>query len=160
MPHHIELIIALVVPFAVLTILRINAAMVFLSLCLGYVLVELVANDANSLINFLAPNNSLSKTSWQLGMLFLPVVLTSIIMAFSIHGRLKSIFNIIPAAAFSVLAVLLAIPLFTPGLRYALESQEIWKQIHGAQALIVGAGALISMVFLWTQRRQAKKHEH
>ena len=121
MPHNIQLIIALLIPFVVLTSLRINAAMAFLSLCLGYVLVELVAKDANSLISFLAPQaDSISKTWWQLGMLFLPLVLTCIIMIFSVKGRIRGIFNALPAIATSVVALLLAVPLFTPGLRNAL----------------------------------------
>lgn len=160
MPHEYQLIIALVIPFLALTILRINAAMVFLSVCLGYVLVELVAKDANSLIAFLAPKaGSLSQTTWQLAMLFVPVVLTSFIMLFSIKGRLKSMFNTLPAAAASFLMVLLAVPLFTPGLRYAIQHESFWRQFNRAQALVVGVGAFISLLFLWTQRRSAKKTE-
>jgi hypothetical protein len=160
MPHDFELIIALLLPFAVLTVLRINAAMVFLSLCLGYVLVELVAKDANSLIAFLAPQTgSISQTSWQLATLLAPVVLTSVIMLFSIKGRLKAMFNALPAAATSVLAVLLSVPLFTPGLRHAIQSQQLWQQVNRSQALVVGAGAFISLLFLWTQRRSGKKSD-
>jgi hypothetical protein len=160
MPQDFQLLIALVAPFVVLTVLRINAAMAFLSLCLGYVLVELVAKDANSLIAFLAPKaGSLSQTTWQLIVLFTPVVITCIIMLFSIKGHLKTMFNTLPAAATSIMAVLLAVPLCTPGLRYALESQTVWQQVSRAQALVISIGALISMLFLWTQRRSSKKFE-
>jgi len=160
MPHDFELIIALLAPFAVLTVLRINAAMAFLSLCLGYVLVELVAKDANSLIAFLAPKTgSLSQTTWQLIILFAPVVMTSLIMVFSIKGRLKALVNALPAAATSVMAVLLAVPLFTPGLRYAIQHQELWQQVNRGQSLVISVGALVSLLFLWTQRRSAKKVE-
>lgn len=160
MPHNIELLIALAVPLIVLTVLRINAAMVFMSLCLGYVLVELVAKDANSLISFLAPGESLSRTTWHLGMLLLPAILTCIFTIFSIRGRIKSALNIFPAAGASVLAVLLTVPLLTPGLRYALESEVLWRELIRAQALIVGVSAFISLLFLWSQRRHAKKSDH
>jgi hypothetical protein len=160
MPHDFQLILALLVPLIVLTALRINAAMAFLSVCLGYVLVELVAKDANSLIAFIAPHaGSLSQTTWQLGTLLAPVVLTSIIMLFSIKGHVRVILNTLPAAATSVLIVLLAVPLCTPGLRYAIESQSLWHQLNRGQALIVGLGAFVSLLFLWTQRRNAKKSE-
>ncbi|HET8671347.1 MAG TPA: hypothetical protein VFM05_12190 [Candidatus Saccharimonadales bacterium] len=160
MPNDITLIAALIVPMALLTVLRVNAAMVFLSLCLGYVLVQFVANDADSLIGFVAPDaESLSASSLKLIMLFTPVVLTMIIMAFSIHGRLRVGLNALPAAATSLLTFLLAVPLFTPGLQYAIQSQNVWYEVHQAQALIVGAGALVSMVFLWSQRRRAKHAE-
>lgn len=160
MPHNIQLIIALLIPFVVLTSLRINAAMAFLSLCLGYVLVELVAKDANSLISFLAPQaDSISKTWWQLGMLFLPLVLTCIIMIFSVKGRIRGIFNALPAIATSVVALLLAVPLFTPGLRNALQQEQLWRQISDGQAMVVGIGAFVSLLFLWTQHRGGKKDE-
>jgi hypothetical protein len=160
MPHDFELIIALLAPLVVITLLRINAAMVFLSLCLGFTLVELVAKDANSLISFLAPQTgSISQTTWQLIILFTPVILTCVIMLFSIKGHLKTMFNVLPAAASSVMAVLLAVPLLTPGLRYAIQSQSLWQQVNRAQALVIGIGALISMLFLWSQRRSSKKSE-
>jgi hypothetical protein len=160
MPHDFQLLIALAVPLIVLTVLRINAAMVFLSVCLGYVLVELVAKDANSLISFLAPQaGSLSQTSWQLAMLLTPVILTCVIMLFSVKGHLKLGLNLLPAAATSVLLTLVIVPLCTPGLRYAIQSEALWQQLNRGQAMIVGAGALISLLFLWTQRRGSKRSE-
>jgi hypothetical protein len=161
MPNNIEIIAALVIPLAVLTVLRINAAMVFLSLCLGYVLVQFVANDTDSLISFLAPDeSSMSATSLRLGMLLTPVVLTAIIMVFSVHGRARTVLNFLPAAGVSVLMLLLAVPLLTPGLRYAIQEQSLWQQINEAQAMIVGISAFISLVFLWTQRRSSEHLGH
>jgi hypothetical protein len=160
MPNDVTLIAALLIPTAVLVALRINAAMVFLSLCLGYVLVEFVANDTDSLISFLAPDaKSVSASSLKLIMLFTPVVLTAIIMLFSIQGRVRVALNALPAIATSVLGFLLAVPLFTPGLQRAIQSQAVWQETHRAQALVVGAGALISLLFLWAQRRNARHAE-
>jgi hypothetical protein len=160
MPNDIVLIVALLTPIIILTVLRINAAMVFLSLCLGYVLVQFVANDADSLISFLAPDtDSLSASTLKLGMLLTPAVLTAMIMAFSIHGRLRSLLNILPAAGVSVLGFLLAVPLFTPGLHYAIQSQTLWQEISQAQAMIVGVSAFISLVFLWALRRSLSHSE-
>lgn len=161
MPNNIEIIAALVIPIAVLTVLRINAAMVFLSLCLGYVLVQFVANDTDSLISFIAPNEaSISATSLKLGMLLTPVILTCIIMIFSVHGKMRVTLNALPAAGVSVLGLLLAVPLFTPGLRFAIQELNLWQQINQAQALIVGVSAFISLLFLWTARRSGEKLEH
>ncbi|MEK7152526.1 MAG: hypothetical protein AAB834_01140 [Patescibacteria group bacterium] len=160
MPNNIELIVALLTPVVVLTVLRINAAMVFLSLCLGYVLVQFVANDADSLISFLAPDaNSLSATTLKLGMLFTPAALTAVIMLFSVHGRVRVALNALPAAGVSVLGFLLAVPLFTPGLHYAIQSQALWQEINRAQALAVGASAFISLLFLWEHRRYTRRSE-
>lgn len=161
MPNNIELIVALAVPIVVLTVLRINAAMVFLSLCLGYVLVQFVANDTDSLISFIAPNaSSVSASTLRLGMLFTPVVLTSIIMMFSVHGRVRVALNALPAAGVATLGLLLAVPLFTPGLHHAIEAQTLWWNIAKAQAMIVGASSFVSLVFLWSQRRHGQYAEH
>lgn len=161
MPNDAILIAALLAPVVLLVALRINAAMAFLSLCLGYVLVQFVANDANSLISFIAPNaDSISASTLKLVMLFMPVVLTAIIMLLSVRGRVRVALNALPAAGTSVLGLLLAVPLFTPGLQHAIESQQVWQQVHGAQAMIVGASAFVSLVFLWAQRKGFKSPEH
>jgi len=159
MTHDTQLLAALVLPFLVLVLLRINAALVFLSLCLGYVVVELVAKDANSLVRFLAPDAGVSQTTWQLILLLLPPVVTAVIMVFSMKGRLKTVLNVLPAAATSVLAVILAVPLLTSGLRFSLQRTEVWWQVSEYQSIIVGLGAAISLLFLWMQRRKAKKEE-
>ncbi len=155
------LIAAFLIPVLLLVTLRINAALVFLSLCLGYVLVEFVANDTDSLINFIAPDaGSVSASTLRLTMLFLPVILTAVIMLFSVHGRLRVIINALPATGVSVLGVLLAVPLLTPTLSSTAQSLALWQQVNRAQAFIVGASALISLLFLWSQRRSARKMEH
>lgn len=161
MPNDIMLIAALLVPIVVLVLFRINAAMVFFSLCLGYVLVQFVANDADSLISFVAPDaESVSASTLKLAMLFLPPALTMFFMSFSVHGHGRMLLNILPAAAVSTLGLLLAVPLFTPGLRHAIQGQNIWPEFHDAQAMIIGAGALICMVFLLAQSRYLQALEH
>lgn len=154
MSHDLGIIIALAAPFLLFVVLRINAAMVFLSLCLGYVLVDLVAQDANSLIKFLTPHTgSLSETTWHLIILLTPVIMTCVMMIFSVKERWKVLLNVFPAAATSVLLVSLAVPLLTPGLRSVLQSQTPWQQINRAQAFIIVIGACISLIMLWTQRK-------
>ena len=160
MPNNIEIIVALAVPIVVLTILRINAAMVFLSLCLGYVLVQFVANDTDSLISFIAPNhNSISASTWRLIMFLVPVIMTSIIMLFSVKGQIRVALNVLLAAGVSVLGLLLAVPMLTPGLQGSIQSQTLWWDIAKGRAAIVGASAFISLLFLWLQRPHHKKDE-
>lgn len=161
MPNDIVLIVATLLPAALLVALRINAAMVFLSLCLGQVLVEFVAKDTDSLISFIAPNSaSVSSSVMYLIMLFVPVVLTSLIMLFSVHGKLKNIFNILPALGAGALLVLLAVPLLTPQTRQTIYGLSFWQQLSDAQAMIIGTTAFISLIILWKQHRHGHKgHE-
>lgn len=158
MSHDIALIVAFAAPALVFTVLRINAAMVFLSLCLGAVLVKYVGGEANSLITLFAPQaGSVSESSLQLVLLLAPAVATSVLMLFSVHGRIRVAFNALPAMAASMLGLLVAVPLLTPGLRYALQAEPLWRQFTRAQALVVGVGALVSLAFLWTQRRNFRQ---
>jgi hypothetical protein len=85
-------------------------------------------------------------------LLLLPVVLTSIFMLFSVQGRGKVLLNLLPAAGAACLGLLLVEPLLAPGLRHSIEAGPGWHQLTNAQALVVGASALVSLLFLWLQR--------
>lgn len=154
------LIAILVLPVIALTVLRINAVMVFLSLCLGNVLVQYVASDANSLLEMFAPNASqISTSTIQLVVLLLPAVLTSVFMVLSVHGRGKTLMNLLPAAGTGLLAALLIVPLLPAGTRFGIQAQPLWSELSKLQSLIVGGSAIVGLFFLWAQRRKAGGRE-
>lgn len=147
------------IPVVLLMVLRVNAALVFLSLCLGVVLVQFVAGDANSLLSLLsssraaaatgavAPSNNLTT----LVLLLLPVLLTTIFMIHTVKG-VRLMLNILPAAGVGLLGGLLVVPLLSAGLSANIVVSPLWVQATRAQALIVGASALICLFALWMQR--------
>jgi len=160
MTHEITLIAALALPILIFLFLRVNAALVFLSVCLGAVLVDHVAGEANMIAGSFSPTtNSVSQTTIELCLLLIPAIVTTIIMAFSVHGRIKVVLNFFPAAASSMLMVLLAIPMLPRGLAFNLMTQDAWRLLANAEALVIGAGALVSLFFLWTQRRNFRHHD-
>ena len=160
MSHDLPLVIAFFAPVLVLVLLGVNAAMVFLSLCLGQVLVKYVATDAVSGLTMLSPHISdLSKSSLQLAFLFAPAAVTTIIMIGSIRGKIRRLINILPALGVGLLTVILGVPLCTPGLRSAIDSGSLWQQLNRGQALVVGVSAFISLLFLWSQRRSFRPDE-
>ena len=160
MSYDVILIAALVLPVLVLLTFRVNAALVFLSVCLGAVLVDHVAGDADLIVNSFSPTtNSLSQTTIQLLLLLVPTIVTTVIMVFSVHGKLRGFLNLFPAAASSMLLVLLAVPMLPRGLAFNLMTQEAWRILSNAEALVIGVGALISLFFLWTQRRNFRHHD-
>lgn len=160
MSHDVILIASLVVPVLLFVVLRANAAMIFLSVCLGAVLVEHVAPDAIlALGSFSSKPNSFSATTIELVLLLAPAVMTTVVTALSVHGRAKIALNFVPAAAASMLAVLLVVPLLPRGLAFALMSQPTWRMLSNAEALVIGLGALVSLFFLWTQRRSFRQHD-
>lgn len=160
MSHDALLFGLIAAPFLVLTALRVNAAFVFLSLCLGEVLVQFVSNDVSSFMQvFTARVSPIGNSTMQLVLLFAPAVLTTVVMLFSMRGRTRMLLNALPAAATSLFAALLAVPLFAPGLRQGVEAESAWQQLSRAQSLVVLLGAVLSLLFLWSARKRQKATE-
>lgn len=168
-----EIILGLImgVPVLILLLLRVNAALVFLSLCLGAVLVQFVAPDTATFAGLFTRSGvdltSTSGNTIKLVLLLLPVVLTTIFMIRSVHGRGKQVLNILPAAGVGLLGALLVVPLTEPGLRFAIYGSPLWQTVQKADVLIVGSSALICLLFIWMQRpkhhgkegKHGKKHK-
>lgn len=161
MSNEMILIVGLAGPVALLTILRINAAMVFLSLCLGSVLVHFVAgNGSNSVLSLMSAElTSQNSSLLQLFVLFLPAVLTCVFMLFSVQGQLKVLLNILPALGVGLLTVLLAVPMLPGKMPYQIQSVGLWQQITEWQPLLVTAFAGISLFFAWSMRRHHTSHK-
>ena len=161
MSQNIVLLIALAVIIFLLVALRVNAALVFLSLCLGAVLVQYVAGQANDLLNLISPKlGSASDSSVKLALLALPAVITMVVTVCSVQGKVKVALNILPAVASGALAVLLAVPLLPPHIASGLQSQEAWHYLSNCEALVVSSGAFVSLMFLWSQRNMFKRRKH
>lgn len=160
MSNDLTLIVALAVPALVIVLLRSNAAMVFLSLCLGAVLVEYVAPSADELMHIVSRRaGEVSNSVVSLMLLLAPAVVTCVVTLLSIHGRMRNVFNVLPAIAASMLAALLAIPVLPAHVAAQLQQSEVWDVLSKSEALVVGVGALISLFFLWSQRRNFKHHD-
>lgn len=160
MPDNLTLILALVIPLLLFAVLRINAAMVFLSVCLGVVLVDHVASDVSLVLgSFSAKDNKIGGMAIELVLLLAPVVTTAVIAAFSVHGRAKWWLNLIPAAATSMLLVLLVVPLLSRAVAFDLMTDPAWRILSNAEAIIVGVGAAVSLLFLWKQRGSLRQHD-
>jgi len=143
--------------------LRINAVLVFLSLCLGDVLVQFVANDTNSLLSFIASSNAQTigsgNNAAKIGLLLFPALLTMLFMIKSVRGPTKLILNLLPAVGVGLITALLLVPLLPGGLSHNIMASTQWNQAHRAQDLIVGASALVCLFVLWQQRpKHDEKH--
>lgn len=153
-----EVILAAIVtvPVVLLMLLRINAALVFLSLCLGDVLVQFVAPDANEFLQLFSAHVpkgvDTGNDNIKLFLLLLPVVLTAIFMIRTVRGKGRLILNILPAAGVGMLGGLLVVPLLPPGLSHNIVNSDLWTQAQKAQDLIVGMSALVCLFVLWLQR--------
>ncbi|HTB49278.1 MAG TPA: hypothetical protein VK712_04310 [Verrucomicrobiae bacterium] len=150
-------------PVALLLLLRINAALVFLSLCLGDVLVQFVAPDANSFVTLFAAHVpkgvDTGNDNIKLLLLLLPVVLTAIFMIRTVRGYGRLALNLLPAAGVGLLGGLLVVPLLPAGTSDTIINSSLWSQVLRAQDLIVGSSALVCLLVLWLQRPKTGGHK-
>jgi Na+(H+)/acetate symporter ActP len=152
------------VPVVLLLVLRINAALVFLSLCLGNVLVQFVAPDAKSFMDLfsarLPQGAGAGNDNIKLILLLFPVVLTAIFMIRTVNGKGRLVLNLLPAAGVGLLGGLLVVPLLPGGLSHDIVGSSLWDQVLRAQDLIVGVSALICLLVLWLQRPKTGHDKH
>jgi hypothetical protein len=141
-------------PIVLLTLLRVNAAFIFLSLCLGDVLVQFVGPDATTVVN---SAHSVSNNFVQLGLLLVPVVLTLVFMIRTIKASWL-LFNLLPAIGVGLLTTLLVVPLTSPGLHFNLVHSQVWSELQKSEELIVSFSALVCLLFLWRQRPKSAEH--
>jgi hypothetical protein len=149
------------VPIVLLFFLRVNAAFVFLSLCLGSVLVQFAGDDAASIVSGASTGSNVTESTIKLALLVAPAVLTILFMMGTVKGN-KKFFNLIPAAATGILVALLAVPQLSPGLAGSIQSLGAWQSVLQVQSGVVAASTLICLIFLWSSRpkhdEKGKKH--
>lgn len=147
----IVLIALIAVPIVVVMVLRASAALVFLSLCLGAVVTQFLAHDIEDFANLFFPQANLASYEFKIILLLAPALLTAILMLRSATG-MKYWLNILPAVAVGGLVPLLVVPLLPAMTGQPILHEPLWQNLSRAQDLIVGGGALVSLLFLWTQR--------
>ncbi len=155
MDPQIILIALLAVPVVLLFVLRVNAAFVFLSLCLGAVLVQFVGPDAATIAGSFSAQTkgaSTNQSTINLILQLLPVVLTTVFMIRSVRGGFKNAFNILPAIGVSTLLALLTVPLLPYGVTAGIIRLPLWHQLESLQTLLISISTLLTLLFLWMQR--------
>ncbi len=152
------LIAAIGLPVVALVLLRTNAAIAFLSLCAGAVLVRFVGHEAD-LAGTVIGNNSQAVSQYaQLALLLVPVVVVALLLRKSVSSA-KLVFNLIAAVAVGLVGVLLAVPLLPGAAQTAITDTEGWRLLVQSQELVVAASVLASIVVLWlTKPSSGKKH--
>jgi hypothetical protein len=149
MSPDVTLLLLVGAPVAILMLWRINASLVFLSACLGTVLLRFVGDDASDFAGMFLP--FLSGNNLKLALVLLPVVLTTIFMMKTLRGG-QLLFNTLPALGTGLILALLIVPLLPSEYVAQVQSSVVWRQLLQLQALVVGASALACLVFLWSQR--------
>ncbi len=146
-------------PILLLYLLRVNAAFVFLSLCLGDVLVQFSGRDAASIIAGASTSSYATTSTVKLGLLVAPAILTVLFMMGTSKAS-KRILNIVPSAAVGLLLALLAVPLLPPGLSNNIRELPAWVNTEQLQSAIIAGSTLICLIFLWMSRPKHSGKEH
>jgi hypothetical protein len=165
MTPELTLAAIVVTPAVILMVLRINAALVFLSLCLGNVLVQFVASDASSwLTTFSSAHTTTVVTTTnsniKIGLLLLPALLTAIFMIRTVKDGPRLLLNLLPAIGVGLLGALLVVPLLSPGTSHDIIASPLWSNAQQAQNLIIGLSAVVCLIVLWMQRPTAGHKHH
>jgi hypothetical protein len=154
----ITLVALIALPIIFMMALRINAALVFLSLCLGDVLVQFASADASSTLT--AMGIHLGAETVKLFLLLIPTVLTTIFMIRTVKMGSRLLINVFPAAGVGFLGALLIVPLLPPGTTHNVTGSELWAHVQSAQVLIVTVSTLMCLLVLWLQRPKAGEGKH
>lgn len=157
--QNLALILAIVIPVVLILVLRSNGPVIFLSLCVGAVLVRFVGSDAGLLGSALGNNAKAASSYSQLGLLLVPPVLSLFFLRHSIRGT-KIVFNILPAIAVGLVGVLLAVPLLPGGVQHNMTGSNGWSLLVHQQEIVVIASSLVCLIVLWLapHRDTDKKH--
>lgn len=155
----------ILLPIVILVVLRVNATLVFLSLCLGDVLTQFIATNSNPLQS-LVPSSHISASlhapdnSWRLILLLIPVIITTALMARTVKGSSKKILNILPAVAVGLVGALLVVPVLPSAAAQDVINNSLWGQLTSYQGAIVTLSAIACLSMLWLQRPKSGGSKH
>ena len=145
------------VPLAITFLLKANAALGFLTLCLSFVLTTSVIGDLQHLLS----ETHLSVTNETLGIaLVLAPFLLTLLLSHKTAGKELTFLMQLVAAVFAggLLALTLG-PLLGSTGQFDITSAKMWPNLVKMQALVIGVGSVLSLLLIWTHSfKHPKKH--
>ena len=155
-----DVILAILVfaPLGLTFLLKSNAALAFLALCAGFVLISF--SDIN--IQDLTKNLSFQLTSstFNLILLIIPYAGTLLLRRKALHGQLKSVLQYLAALCGGVLLALVAIPLLNESARLNFANSWAWDDLQKIQTPVIIAGVVISLSLVWFGKSHTPSKKH
>lgn len=147
-------------PLAIGLLLKSNAAMGFLALAVGSVVVTYGGSDISSTIKQIGLG-PYSTSAVELVLLITPLVITLLLTRKAVAKRSKYQFQAVAALAAGGLLALAAVPLLTDTMQISFASSQAWIDLQKIQATVVGVGALCSLLLIWfTSKKHSKSKKH
>lgn len=153
----IVVVLLILGPAGLTYFLHSNGALVFLSVCGGYMAAALAGNEISDTLSNGSFN--LRNTDIDLLFMFLPMALTVFLTTGAASGRRAGL-QAIAAGLAGALFVVAGAAFLNTSLHLSLESTALWPQLSRASSFIAGGGVLYSLILVWffSQRRD-KKHK-
>jgi hypothetical protein len=142
-------------PLLLTFLLKSNAALSFLALCSGFVVISFASSDLKSLTGQL--NFSVDSSILNLVLLILPLVFTLIFTKGKAKSGFGRIIQLIVALCAGVLLALIGVPLLSGSLSADLFKSSAWEDLQKAQAAIAGVGVFLSLMVVWAKNLKTLK---
>ncbi|MDB5166331.1 MAG: hypothetical protein JWM37_403 [Candidatus Saccharibacteria bacterium] len=155
-------ILAIAGPAVLLLFFRSNAALTFLSLCLGSVLAHVASNDASQLLGSTSANGQLVNPMLvSVGLLVIPAILTALFMIKSVRPN-RLIFQVLPAVSTGAAAIILGKQYLSLSAQDQLSQSVVWQTVNQFDVLVIGLSALFCLLAIWMQRpkHHGDKEDH
>lgn len=149
----IWLLVIFFIPIILLTVLRVNAVMVYFGLCIGYVLNQFDggSNAVAQLTNSKVTRSLVNFNNLHLVLLLLPAVVITILLLKTTSGGKLSI-NLLPAVVVGLLAVILVVPVLPVNTAVSIMNSSLWKDVAKYQQSIIALTSLIMIIMIFIQR--------
>ncbi len=144
------LVVLLVTPILLTYFLKSNAALSYLALCAGFVLLSLTTNDLQKLLDH---SNLVRVSTDLLGLILLisPPLLTLLFTHKSIKGQSNILIQLVPALFMGALLALIAVPLLNESVRSNFTGSSLWSELQKIQPWVIGIGTVISLALVWSE---------
>jgi hypothetical protein len=147
-------------PIALTFLLKSNAALAFLTLCVGFVLSTSVIGDLKQLLSEL--NLSTTESTLALIILLAPPAITLLLTRKSAGHKLFFWLQLVAALGVGGLLALVAGPVLSDTAGVDVTASEFWNDLNNIQSGIIGVGGLLSLLLVWMGNfwhPRAKKHK-
>ncbi|HVX58149.1 MAG TPA: hypothetical protein VG964_00240 [Candidatus Saccharimonadales bacterium] len=151
----VALAVVILIPLALSFLLKSNAALAYLALCVGFVLSTSVVGDLKHLLS--ESNLSVADDTLALCLLGAPYILT-LLTCRKAHEKGALLYaNLLVALLGGGLLALSAGPLINSETSFNILDSGFWSQLEKYQSAIIGAGATLSLLLVWLPHSR-KKH--
>jgi hypothetical protein len=153
------LILIILAPALITYLLKSDAALGFLALCAGFVLSTSVVADLKHLLS--ETNLSLTDKTLALILLLTPLIITLLTTRRAAGKGPKLYLHILTALCTGGLLALSLGPIINSSSQIDLANSQVWDVLQNIQSIIIGVGALLSLILIWVKglKHSSKKHK-